>query len=113
MTLPPGAYEIENLNIDKKGNIIEEGHFTKIDYPFTIKPNFSTIGSSIIEISRQEPIFTFLPNDSIGDLLKFNATTINEDYNLSPTLLIFYRLIILSSKQILLKEKILKVRDRI
>ena len=54
---------------------IDEGHFTEVDYPFTNKPNFSNLGS-ITEISRQEPIITFLPNVSIRDLLGFNATTL-------------------------------------
>ena len=35
------------------------------------------------EISRQEPVNTFPPDDSIGDLFGFNARTIYENYNLS------------------------------
>ena len=65
--------------------ITDEGHYTEVNYPFTIKPNFSTLGS-IIEISTQGPVVTFLPDDSIGDLLGFNKTTIYEEYNLSPNL---------------------------
>ena len=42
-----GAYEIESLNKEYKRIIIDEDHFTDVDYPFTIKPNFSTIGSII------------------------------------------------------------------
>ena len=63
--------------------MIDEGHLTDTHYTFTIKPNFSTLGS-IIEFSRQEPLFSFLPNDSIRDLLGFNATTLSEDYNRPP-----------------------------
>ena len=55
----------------------------KIEYPFLIKPNFSTLGS-IIEISAHGPVITFIPDDSIGNLLGFNKTTIFEEYNLSP-----------------------------
>ena len=51
--------------------------------PFKIKPNFSTLGS-IIEISTQGPIITFVPDDSIRELLGFNKITIFEEYNLSP-----------------------------
>ena len=43
---PPGAYEIESLNNEIERTIIEE----EANYPFKIKPNFSTLGS-IIEIS--------------------------------------------------------------
>ena len=57
-TIPPGAYEIESLNDETKRFIIDEGHFTEANYPFTIKPNISTLGS-IIEISPQGPIISF------------------------------------------------------
>ena len=46
---PIGAYEIESFNDEIKRNIIDEGHHTEANYPFTIKPTFSTLGS-IIEI---------------------------------------------------------------
>ena len=83
ITIPPGAYEIESLNNEIKRIIIDQEHYTKTNYPFNIKPNFSTLGS-IIEISTQGPAITFDPDDSIGDLLGFNETTIFEEYNLSP-----------------------------
>ena len=50
ITIPPGAYEIENLNNQIKKIIIDEEHYTEANYPFTIKPNFSLLGS-IKEIS--------------------------------------------------------------
>ena len=83
ITIPPGAYEIESLNNEIKRNIIDQKHYTETNYPFNIKPNFSTLGS-IIEISTQGPVITFLPDDSIRDLLGFSKTTIFEEYNLSP-----------------------------
>ena len=83
ITIPPGAYEIESLNNEIKRIIIDQEHYTETNYPFNIKPNFSTLGS-IIEISPQGPIVSFTPNDSIGELLGFNKTTIYEEYNLSP-----------------------------
>ena len=49
ITIPPGAYEIESLNNEIKRIIIDEEHYTEANYPFSIKPNFSTLGS-IIEI---------------------------------------------------------------
>ena len=83
ITIPPGAYEIESLNNEIKRIIIDQEHYTEANYPFSIKPNFSTLGS-IIEISTQGPVITFVPDDSIRDLLGFNKTTIIEEYNLSP-----------------------------
>ena len=83
ITIPPGAYEIESLNNEIRRIIIDEGHYSEASYPVAIKPNFTTLGS-IIEISTQGPVITFVPDDSIGDLLGFNKTTIFEEYNLSP-----------------------------
>ena len=83
ITIPPGAYEIESLNNEIKRIIIDQEHYTEANYPFSIKPNFSTLGS-IIELSTQGPVITFVPDDSIRDLLGFNKTTIIEEYNLSP-----------------------------
>ena len=83
ITKKPGASEIESLNNEFKRIIIEAEHFTEADFQFTIKLNFSTFGSNI-EISSQGPIFTFLPDDSIQNLLGFIATTIYQEYNLSP-----------------------------
>ena len=72
----PGAYEIEAIDKELKKIIIDEEYYTEANYPFKIKPNFSTLGS-IIEISPQGPIISFMFNDSIRDLLGFNARTIN------------------------------------
>ena len=82
ITIPPGAYEIESLIIEIERIIIEEEYYTEANYPFTIKPNFSTLGS-IIEMSAQGPVVTVVPHDSIRDLLGCNKTTIYEKYNLS------------------------------
>ena len=83
ITIPSGAYEIESLNNEIKRIIIDQEYYTETNYPFNIKPNFRTLGS-IIEISTQGPLITFVPDDSIGDLLGFIKTTIFEEYNLSP-----------------------------
>ena len=82
ITIPPGAYEIESLNDEIKRIIIDEKHYTEANYPFKIKPNFSTLGS-IIEISPQGPIISFMFDDSIKDLLGIHAITLYEEYNLS------------------------------
>ena len=83
ITIPPGAYEIESLNNGIKRIINDEGYYNELTYPFKIKPSFITLGS-IIEISTQGPVITFVPDDSIRELLGFNKTTIFEEYNLSP-----------------------------
>ena len=83
ITIPEGAYEIESLNKEIKKIIIDEGYFTTSDYPFLIKPNFSTLGP-FIEIPNEESAISFSPDDIIRDLLGFNKTTIYEKYNLSP-----------------------------
>ena len=82
ITIPPGAYEIESLNNEIKRIIIDEELYTEGNYPSKIKPNFSTLGS-IIEISPQGPIMSFMFDDSIKDLLRFHAITLSEEYNLS------------------------------
>ena len=82
ITIPPGSYEIESLNDEIKRIIIDYEHFTEANYPFKIKPNFSTLGS-IVEISNQESAISFKPDDSIGSLLGFNNRTIFDEYNLS------------------------------
>ena len=82
ITIPPVAYEIESLNDEIKRIVIDEEHYTEANYPFKIKPNFSTLGS-IIEISPQGPIISFMFDDSIKHLLGFHAITLFEDYILS------------------------------
>ena len=82
LLIPKGAYELESLNNEFRRIIIEEEHYTEALYPFTIKPSFSTLGS-FIEISIHRPVISFVPDDNIGDLLGFNATTIYEGHNLS------------------------------
>ena len=81
--IPKGSYENKSLNNEIKRIIIEEEHYTEANYPFTIKPNFSTPGS-VIETSTQGLVISFELDDSIKDLLGFNATTKYEEYNLSP-----------------------------
>ena len=100
ITIHPGAYELENFNIENQRIIIDEEHHTDSNYPFTIKPNFLTLGS-IIEISTQGPVITFITDDSIKDHLGFNKTTIYEEYNLSPN-----PVVILSFDNIFLECKI-------
>ena len=50
ISIPPGTYEIESLNKLNKRIIIKEKHYAEANYPFTINPTFSTLGS-IVEIS--------------------------------------------------------------
>ena len=79
--IPPGAYELESLDKEIKRIIIEQGYATEANYPFLIKPNFSTLGS-IIEITSGYQI-DFTQNNTIRDLLGFNSVKLYEEYNLS------------------------------
>ena len=82
ITFSLGAYEIESLHDEIKRIIIDLGLYTEANYPFKIKPNFSSLGS-FIEISNEESAISFKPSDSIGSLLGFSKATIYEEYNLS------------------------------
>ena len=82
ITISPGTYEIESLDDETKRNIIDEGHYTEANYPFTIKPNFSTLGS-IVEILPQRPIIRFVFDDNIGNLLGFKEIILRQENNLS------------------------------
>ena len=75
--IPPDAYEIEALSKENKRIIIDEEHYTEANYPFKNKQKFSTLGS-ITEIPPQGPIISFMFEDSIRDLLRFNARTLYE-----------------------------------
>ena len=63
--------------------IIDNGHYTGDEYPFTIKPNFNTLGSDI-EIQPHGPIIGFVYDDSFRNLLGFHETILYIEYNLSP-----------------------------
>ena len=71
------------MDDELKRILIEKKHYTEANYPFRIKPSFSTLGS-IITISPQGSIIGFVFEDSIGNLLGFNETLLYEEYNLSP-----------------------------
>ena len=79
----PGAYEIDNLTNEIIRIIIDESRFTEGNYPSTVKPKFSKLGSKL-EISLKGLIISFMFDDSIRDLLGFNAVILYEEYNLSP-----------------------------
>ena len=105
--IPPGAYELESLNKENKKIIIDKGHCTQKEYPFTIKPNFSNLGS-VIEILQQGPIISFVFNDGIRNLLGFQETILYKEYNQSRNPVDIISLIIFSLKLILPKEYFLK-----
>ena len=83
ITIPPSAYEIETLINEIKRIIINQGHYTEDEYPFKIKPFFSTLGS-VIEKSPQGPKIGFVCDDSMRNLLGFHETILFKEYNLSP-----------------------------
>ena len=84
ITIPQGAYKIESLNKEIRRITIDEEPFTEANYPFLIKPNFSTLGS-IIEKSPPGPIISFMFDDSIRNLPGFHDTILYKEYNLSPS----------------------------
>ena len=83
--IPEGAYEFESLNDEIKWILNDKKYYTEANYPFKIKPNFSTLGS-IVEIKPQGAMIGFVFDNSIGYLLGFNETILWEEYNLSPNL---------------------------
>ena len=70
------------MNDEIKRIIIDQGHYTQDEYPYTIKPKFSTLGS-IIEILPRGPIISFASDDSIRNLIGFYETLLYKGYNLS------------------------------
>ena len=80
ITIPPGAYETESLNMEIKTIVIDKGHYSENEYPFTIKPNFRTLGS-IVEIKPQGPIISFEFEDIIRSLLAFKETILYKEHN--------------------------------
>ena len=90
---------MKSLSSEIKRNFIGEEHFTELDNPFQMKPNFSTLGS-VIEKSPQGPIICFVFGDSIRNFLEFHETIIYKENNLSSNHVDFYHFIIFSYKQI-------------
>ena len=80
--IPNGAYELESLDLEIRRIIIEVGHITEKFYPFSIKPNFSTL-DSIIEITNPNFLIDFTYDNTFRDLLGFNAVILEDKYNLS------------------------------
>ena len=103
ITIPPGAYEFESLNKEIERIVIKEGYFTEVDHPFTNKPNFSTLGS-IIETSRQGPLNTFVPDDSIRDFQVLMQAQYVKKITCRLIHSTYFLLIKLSTKQISLKD---------
>ena len=73
--IPSGAYELESLNNDIKRIMIDKSNYTEDEYPFTIKPTFSTL-SSIIEKLPRRPIIGFVFDNSFRNLPGFHKTII-------------------------------------
>ena len=92
-TIPPGAYEIKSLKKEIKRIVIEEGLFIQANYPLTIKPDFSTLGS-IIVVSPQVPTKSSMFADSIRDPSVSMLEHYMKKRNYCEILLKFYHLII-------------------
>ena len=83
ISIIPGAYEIEALHNEIEKINVEKVYLTNEDSPFSMKPNFSTLGS-FIEKFPQRPITSFASDNSIRSLLGFQETILYEEYYLSP-----------------------------
>ena len=88
ITIPEGAYETKRLKNEIKRPIIDQRHYSENGYQITIKPNFSTLGSSS-EILPQGPKISFVFDDSKRSLLGFHGTILYIEYYLSPNLVDF------------------------
>ena len=82
ITIPSSAYELESLNDEIRSILIDKGQYTEAEYPFTIKPNFSTL-CSVIEIKPLGAVFGFVFDDSNRNLPGFSETLLFKEYNLS------------------------------
>ena len=74
--MEPPSNILEQIAINTR--LVIDEHFTESYYPFTFQPEFSTL-SSIFEISKQKPFFSFLPNDCIRNVSGFKAVTLFEE----------------------------------
>ena len=64
--------------------LILKGYITGKNFPFPIKPQFSTLGS-FLEIAQSRGWqISFAQKDFLRDILGFKSTVIHEEYNLSP-----------------------------
>ena len=77
-----GAYELERLELEIKRIKSEEGHITEHFYTFSIKPNFSTLGS-LIENNNPKFFIVIFNDNTIRELLGFIAIFLEDEYNLS------------------------------
>ena len=71
------------MNNEIERIIIDEGYYSESNYPFNIKPKFSTLGS-FVEVSQTGPIISFVMENTIEKLLGFDETILYIEYNLSP-----------------------------
>ena len=77
-------YELESLDDEIKRVIIKDGYFREENYPFVIKPNFSTVGSFIkIKPKLIGTPISFFHDGRIRDLIRFDSVVIYEKCNLS------------------------------
>ena len=75
-------YKIESLNNEIRRIIVDEEHFTESDCPIQKKSNFSSVGS-IVQLSPQGSIISFVFDDIIRILLGFHEIILYKEYNLS------------------------------
>ena len=85
ITFPSGAYKLDSLNDEIKRINLDKSPYTEAENPFTIKPNFNTLGS-VIEKKPQGAIIGFVFDDSIRNLLGLSENMLFKEYILSNNL---------------------------
>ena len=79
-TIPPSAFDLESLIKESKRSNTNEGYVTEKDYPFSIKPIFSFLGS-IKEIKRSRGWqINSVQDDTLAQPLGFKLDLIHEEY---------------------------------
>ena len=69
ISIPPRAYHLDISNKDIKRMIIDEKLITEEEFPLTIKPNFSTLGSNIEITPSRGWQSSFVQDDTSRDIL--------------------------------------------
>ena len=65
ITITPGAYKLDQLNIEIERNNLDEGYAAAEDYPFTIKSFFRTLDGIVKITTGRRWQFNFVHDDTL------------------------------------------------
>ena len=82
ITNPPDAYEMESLKMTIRWLFFEDEHFKRGKNLISFRLNYSTSGSTK-QISKQEPLKSFIRDGSKRDILGLDPLVNHENINLS------------------------------